>query len=233
MKPIFVGALLMLSAIRCWPQDGNSASPQKPSALEIVDRMQRRDRIRAEALIRYRSIRHYTVEYHGFPKSLAATMDVEMTFDPVTGKSFRILSLSGSTMLCEKVLKRAIESESEASLKKNESALTNANYRFESLGSESVNGRPTYVLRASPIRSGKFLYQGKIRIDAADSALESIDAQPAKNPSFWISKTEIHQQYVPVDGFWLPRSNRSATRVRFGGTAVLTIDYGTYTIEHR
>lgn len=160
-------------------------------------------------------------------------MDVEATFEPGSGKHFRVISQKGSGLLCDKVLRRALESEEEASRKKSETALNDANYKFELLGRDSVNGRPAYILRAEPVRSGKFLYQGKIWIDATDFALEKIDAQPAKNPSFWISKTEIHQVFAPVDGFWVPQTNRSETKVRFGGTAVLTIDYGTYTIVHR
>jgi hypothetical protein len=34
-----------------------------------------------------------------------------------------------------------------------------------------------------------------------------------------------------TDGFWLPERNRSETKVRIGGTAVFTIDYGTYRTE--
>jgi hypothetical protein len=33
-----------------------------------------------------------------------------------------------------------------------------------------------------------------------------------------------------MGGFWLPQQNRSETEVRIGGTAVMTIDYGTYQI---
>lgn len=179
-------------------------------------------------LQQYRTMRHYSVEYHGFPKSLSATMDVELTYDAATGKSFRIVSQSGSHLLCEKVLKRAVDSEAEASNTRKAAALTPDNYRFQLAGADTVNGRTAYVLQVDPIRPGKFLYKGKIWIDSKDFALVKIEAEPAKNPSFWISQTEIHQSYAPADGFWLPLRNRSETKVRFGGTAVFTIDYGPY-----
>jgi len=41
-------------------------------------------------------------------------MDVEVKYDAATGKSFRIVSQSGSSLLCNKVLKRAVDSEKEA-----------------------------------------------------------------------------------------------------------------------
>jgi hypothetical protein len=67
-------------------------------------------------------------------------------------------------------------------------------------------------------------------VDGIDFAVAKMEVQPAKNPSFWISKTVIHHTNVDMGGFWLPKQNRSETKVRIGGTAVLTIDYGTYQI---
>jgi hypothetical protein len=86
------------------------------------------------------------------------------------------------------------------------------------------------VLEVEPLTDNKYLYRGKIWVDAADFAVAKIDAEPAKNPSFWISSTAINHQYERTNGFWLPAQNRSETKVRVGGTAVLTIDYGKYQV---
>jgi len=53
-----------------------------------------------------------------------------------------------------------------------------------------------------------------------------METQPAKNPSFWISQTRIHYTGAKTDGFWFPQQVLSETKVRIGGTAVLTINYG-------
>jgi hypothetical protein len=157
-------------------------------------------------------------------------MDVEVNYDAATGKSFRIVSRSGSKLLCDKVLKRAVESEKEASLDKGSSALTETNYRFNLAGNESLGGRPAYILDVEPLTASKFLYRGKIWVDAADFAVVKMETEPAKSPSFWISRTLIQYSSAKTDGFWLPQQVRSETRVRIGGTAVLTIDYGSYQI---
>ena len=39
-----------------------------------------------------------------------------------------------------------------------------------------------------------------------------IEAEPAKNPSFWIKKTDIHHEYVKVGDFWLPADNKSVSK---------------------
>ena len=70
-------------------------------------------------------------------------------------------------------------------------------------------------------------------MDAADFEVAKMEAEPAKNPSFFISRTLIHYTGAPAHGFWLPRKIRSETKVRIGGTAVLTIDYGDYQVESK
>jgi hypothetical protein len=87
------------------------------------------------------------------------------------------------------------------------------------------------VLEIEPATLNKFLIRGRIWIDAAEFALTKVEAEPAKSPSFWIAHTRIEQLCAPTSGFWLPERNRSETKVRVGGTAVFTIDYGSYQIE--
>jgi hypothetical protein len=200
------------------------------STAQIVDRMQDRNMAQTAELKHYRSVRHYKVVYNGFSTTIEGELVVEVNYDASMGKNFRILSQSGSKFLCEKVLKRAVDSEKEASLDKNSTALTTANYRFSLLGNGEAAGRPAYLLRVDPIRPSKFLYRGTIWVDEADFAVVKVEAEPARNPSFFISRTTILTIAAQTGRFWLPRSTRSETKVRFGGTAVLTIDFGTYEV---
>ena len=213
------------------PAIAEAAAPAPLTAAQIVYEMQSHNRARTEMLKDLQSIRHYQVEYRGFSAVIAAKMEVAYHYDAASGKSFRIVSQSGSKMFCEKVLKRAVESEKEASQDKAATALTAANYRFHLVGSENVGGRPAYVMEVEPISPSKFLIRGKIWVDAEDFALVKIDAEPAKNPSFWIARTRILQTFAKTGGFWLPERNRSETKVRIGGTAVFSIDYGMYRTE--
>ena len=112
-------------------------------------------------------------------------MEVEIRYDAATGKNFRIVSQTGSNLLCDKVLKKAVDSEKEASQDKASTALNETNYKF-SLATDTVNGRPAYVLHEEPLKEGKFLSRGKIWIDAQDFAIVKMETEPAKNPSFWI-----------------------------------------------
>lgn len=200
------------------------------TSTEIVDQMLRHNQARADELKHYQSVRHYEVNYKGYALNLGAKLTVEADYDAISGKTFRIVSQSGSSLLVDKVLKRLVESEKDAQQNKKANDLTPANYKFQLDGIEKIGDRPAYVLAVEPLVDSKYLYRGKIWVDAADFAVAKIEAEPAKNPSLWITNTAINHEYLKTDGFWLPAQNRSESKIRLGGTAVLTIDYGTYQV---
>jgi hypothetical protein len=84
------------------------------------------------------------------------------------------------------------------------------------------------MLRVEPRTNSRLLYRGTIWVNADDFAVAKIEAEPARNPSFWIRGTKIHHVNAKTGEFWLPEHNESDTDVRLGGHAILTIDYGVY-----
>ena len=82
----------------------------------------------------------------------------------------------------------------------------------------------------TPKRKGKFLYRGRIWVNAQDFAVVRVEAEPAKHLSFWIRSTEFDRRYEKVGDFWLPARNHSISKIRFGGHAELTIQYVNYLI---
>lgn len=196
---------------------------------EIVARMASMDSERDGKQQGYRGIRHYTVDYRGFPVNKHAEMVVQIVTNPQK-KTFTILSETGSQLLLNRVLHKLLESEREADEGNNrrEAKLTAENYNFQLVGTDNVQGRPCYVLQVDPKRKSKFVYKGKVWVDAQDFVITQISATPAKNPSFWISSVQIEHQYEKHRDLWLPRSNRSTSKVRLGGRALLTIDYQSY-----
>src|ERR1035437_8864741 len=105
------------------------------------------------------------------------------------------------------------------------SALTDDNYCFTLIGYGSGLFSAEYELKVEPRRKDTFLYRGRIWVDAKDFAVVRLEAEPAKNPSFWTKKANIVQVYMKVSDFWLPAYNHSVAAIRHGGHAELTIDY--------
>ncbi len=224
-------ASLLLSAlgVASVPAQKAESQPADPSN-DIVQRMVERNESRAEHLKYCFSRRHYHVEYHGFGRTMDASMDVEATYNAASGKTFHVIEASGSHVLLDHVLKKLLEAEQDDS-RSHEAALIPQNYTFRLVGNTAEDGRQLYILEVEPRVKKKLLYHGKIWVDAQDFAVVRVEAQPAENPSFWIKSTEIQQVYAKTGEFWLPEQNKSQTKVRLGGTATLTIDYGTYQFQ--
>jgi hypothetical protein len=223
--------VVMLAMLACapaaWPQ--NTPSLPALSAEQVVQRLMERNRERADGLQRYSSRRTYRLEYRGFPAAADATMEVEVNYDATSSKRFTVISSTGSKMIQNRVFQRLLESEQQASDSSNRSQneLGSENYNFSLAGTDGSN----YVMNVEPKVESRFLYRGRIWVDAHDFAVTRIEAQPARNPSFWTTKAVIHHTYQKVDGgFYLPKENKTVTSVRLGGVATLTIEYQSYQI---
>jgi hypothetical protein len=207
-------------------------SPAIPSLPDILSRMAAMNDARAVALHHYQGTRTYQVSYQGFPKSLTAKVVVRLDFSAPDNKQFTMVSEEGSKLLVNRVVKKALESEEEAAKPdfRRRSALDGSNYEFQLVGNDSEAGRPCYLLAVKARREDKYLYNGRICVDAADYAVARIEATPAKNPSFWINKASIDSHSRKYGDFWLPASIHSTSHVRLGGDAELKIDYDNYRI---
>lgn len=232
IKPMALGMCLLLVPATVRPAVAQSAGVPPLTAAGIAQRMTTSNRERENRLRGFHGCRKYTLQYTGFPVSKSAAIVVAVEYDADSGKRFSIVSEEGSHMIVTRVFKKLLEGEQEASHaeSRRQVAVTLENYSFQLEGTEILNQRPQYVLQVTPRTESKFLYRGRIWVDAADFALSRISAEPAKNPSFWISHTSIAHRYEKHGEYWLPAQNVSTSNVRLGGKAQLTIDYYGYTL---
>jgi hypothetical protein len=199
---------------------------------EVVRMLQQRNAQRAAALDELVGTRIYRMQYRGFPNDRDAEMVVDSTYHAPGAKQFRVVSQTGSKFIIDHVFMKLLEGEQEAANDENRrrTALSFENYDFSLAGYENSPNGGQYVLNLLPKTKNKFLYRGKIWVDARDFAVVRIEGEPGKNPSFWIKKTEISHEYVKVNDFWLPAHNHTESILRLGGTAILSIEYRDYEI---
>lgn len=207
-----------------------TASINSPSSEQVVAQLVAMDARRSQNRTGYTAMRHYTLDYNGLGADKHAEISVQVVASASGQKKLTIVSENGSRLLINRVLRKLVDSETEANEPGNRKdlALTPDNYDFALIGTEVVDGRNCFVLRVIPKKKSKFLYDGKIWVDARDFAVTRISAKPAKNPSFWISSVEVEHRYAKHGDMWLPETNRSRSKIRFGGSAVLAIDYRDY-----
>jgi outer membrane lipoprotein-sorting protein len=210
----------------------HSAENASPSAEQIAQKLQERNAERAAALDQFNATRVYRMQYRGITGDRDAEMVVSMTYRTPDAKEFIVVSQSGSKFVIEHVFKKLLEGEQEAANEENRrnSALTTENYEFTLAGYETTSEGAEYVLNLLPKTRNKFLYRGRIWVDAKDFAVVRIEGEPAKNPSWWIKKTEVKHRYVKVNEFWLPAENHTESLIRLGGRAILSIEYKDYKI---
>ena len=207
-------------------------TPPPLSTDAIVQKLMAANAQRSQSLRGYRGKRIYHLQYHGLFGSHEAGMQVEAVYTAPDRKDFKILSESGSRVLVNRVLLKLLNSEKEAQEEQNrkELEINPKNYDFAMAGTEHTPAGDFYVLAVSPKGKSKYLYRGKLWVDAKDFAVARMQGEPAKNPSLWVSHTQIEYRWAKISGFWLPAHNESETQVRMGGKAVLTIDYTDYQI---
>src|SRR5215813_12947490 len=222
--------LALLAA--CIPAVAQQATLSAPlSADEVMRRVAQMNEQRAIALETYSSIRTYHLECHCLSHK-KADMVVRAEYDAPNKKVFTIVSESGSGTVRSRVFKKLLEAEQESMREENQqrTAITPENYTFQLTDYQKIDGNEFYVLEARPLNKNKFLFRGRVWIDAKDFAIAQVKGEPAVNPSWWMVKTDFKRSYQKIGDFWLPESNESETKVRIFGTSVLTIKYGVYSI---
>jgi hypothetical protein len=229
------GTALLLNALG--PSMALGQDPASQPALlpadQVAAKLAQNSRQREQALRGLEGSRVYRIQYRGLAGDRDAEMKVQMTFQAPASKSFIVVAQEGSKVMIDHVLKKLLQSEQEATAEENRrlTALTPENYEFSLAEYERHPEGDLYVLNVTPRTKNKFLYKGRIWVSAEDFAVTRIEASPAKNPSFWIKQTEISHQYIKVGNFWLPALNRTQSQIRWGGRALLTIEYTNYKIN--
>jgi len=229
-KQLLIAALLFGSYIPALCQGPPVASP---NADEVIARMFARDSLRERLEDGYVGSREYNLENKRFNKR--AAMTVAIFGDPDGTKHFQVVSEDGWKGANKHVFHKMLESESESSTAevRPKTRIVPANYEFSLVGSEVIAGRAAFVIEASPRRSDKYLFRGRIWVDAEDYALVRVEGQPAKNPSFWIHSVHFVQQYQKSGPFWFPALTTSITDARIFGTTDVTIRYFDYRAASR
>jgi negative regulator of sigma E activity len=197
------------------------------SADEILARIERENGRRHALLKEYSSSRQYTLQNFRFGKQAAVA--VLTSYREADGERFTVLTRSGSEALngiVDKVLvSEAGESLPLANLRHQISA---ANYRVRLLGAEVVAGRNCHVVELAPRTKNRFLIVGKAWVDAVSFAIVRIEGQFAASISRLVGAPRIIEEFVEVEGFWLPGHVRSMTSSFLLGPTELNIHFSNY-----
>jgi hypothetical protein len=239
-KAPLVVALLGLMAMRTFAGEepaANDPSSLRPAPLQnmtsdgLFAKLLEHSRIREMLLKRYSAVRTYRVTND--KGKVYAQEVVRVQYQAPDHKKFVVDSEEGSWLIRKLVFQGLLESESETSSGRahRDSSIGPANYDLRLLGEQDVGPYHCLVAEAHPRRNDKYLFRGKIWVDANDYAIVRIAGQPAQELSFWITRADFVRQYQKIGQFWLPARDQTLVHVRLYGKKFLTIQHGDYRID--
>ena len=196
---------------------------------EILSKLVEYAHARETQLHQYSVIQTYVVKNQKGRALARATVRMQYQ-SPPGAKTFTTELARGSRLIRRIVFKPLMEQEAQTAAGRSQqaSAIGPGNYTFDLLGKEHVEPYECFVVRAIPRRRDKYLFEGKIWINAEDFGIVKVTGRPARKPSFWIKQVDFVRDYQKVEQFWLPASDKAVATIRFVGQRTLTIDYADY-----
>jgi hypothetical protein len=198
-------------------------------------------KIDASVAARDENLLGYTVTelyraYRGADKTHpAAEMTVKTTYRKDSGKSYVIISQSGSELLLKEVLGRILDSERLMTQPANraQAMLTTANYIMTVKGDDTVDGRACRVVGIVPKKSSPYLFRGTIWVDSQDGSIVKLDGVASKAASVLAGATQVSRQYANVNG--LPMATHAEARAGSWllGQTTIDIEYSGYEMTLR
>jgi hypothetical protein len=218
-----LGILILLRA---------SGPTQEPNSAAVIRSVDAAVASRYENILGFTDIEHLVVFRHGDEANPAAEATVRDTYKKGMGKTYTILSQSGSTILLRVGLRPLLENEQIINQPGNveKSWFTSANYMMtlKAGGVHKLDGRDCFALDIKPKAQAPNLIIGTIWVDAHDGTLVKIDGVASKNPSPWSGTTHMTRQYSNINGYSMAMHAHAESDSVFFGRTVVTIDYSDY-----
>jgi hypothetical protein len=211
------------------------AGAQQVDQAAVIQNVDRAVMARVNGIASYTVTEHYSVYRNHDETHPAAEMTVKTTYRKETGKSYEIVSQSGSSILRNMVLGTILDNEKKINQPgvREHSWFVSANYdmKLKSAQVEPVNGRDCVALDISPRRKTPYLIEGTLWVDAKTGSVVQVEGHSSKSPSLLTGPTEMSRQYTDVDGFSEATHARAVSNSSIFGQTVVTIDYTDYRIQ--
>jgi hypothetical protein len=208
---------------------------QQIDQASVIRGIDRSVEARIERIVSYTATEHYAVYRNNDETHPAAEMTVKTTFRRDRGKSFEILSESGSQLMRSQVLHALLEQERQMSLPENRAAalVTSANYamQLKSAERQSLAGRQCVLLTLQPRRNTPYLFAGTLWVDAVDHSIVQLQGTAPKSHSMLTGPAEVLRQYEKQSGLPMATHARAVSKSFLLGRTVVQIDTSDYRIE--
>jgi hypothetical protein len=214
-----------------------SVAAQQLDSASIIGKVDSAVKTRIDHVDSYTVTEHYAV-YRGKDETLpAAEMTVQTVYRKDSGKSYTILSESGSEFIRNHVLRTVLDNEKTLNLPGTveHSWLTSANYEMQLKpgGVQLLDGRECVAIAISPLRKATNMIEGTILVDVKDGSIVQLDGTATQSASIFTGAAQVMRHYVNVKGFAMATQARAVSDSFILGRTTVTIDYRDYKIQLR
>jgi outer membrane lipoprotein-sorting protein len=208
---------------------------QQPAASAIIHKVDAAVQARFDNVLGFTDIEHYAVYRGNGETRPIAEITVRDTYKKGVGKTYTILSESGSSIVRRFGLHPLLDNEKTINLPGNveKSWFTSANYemKLQSAALQPLNGRDCYVLAIKAKFKAPNTIDGTLWVDSRDGSIVQMQGTATKNPSAFAGTTHMMRNYMNIDGYSMATHARAESNSLLFGHTVVLIDYTDYNLQ--
>jgi hypothetical protein len=206
-----------------------------PIEQDVVHRVNAAIQARYENVLGFTDTEHYAVFRGTDETHPAAEMTVHMTYRKSDGKSYEIVSQSGSQVIQKFALEPLLENEKEINdpARVQMSWFTSANYEMHEKPGETrqMGETPCVAVAITPRRTAPNMLIGTLWVDPRDGSVAEVDGIASRSPSIFAGTTHMMREYTKMSGFAMATHARAESNNALFGRTVIIIDYSDYKVE--
>jgi len=212
-----------------------SFAAQQPNPASVIAKVDAAVKARVDRISSYTVTEHNAVYRGKEETNPVAEMTVRTDYRKETGKTYTILSQSGSGFILKHVLGAILDREKEINQPgiREHSWIISANYEMQLKpgGIQQLDGRQCLALTISPRHKSPNLIEGTLSVDAKDGSIVRLEGSTSESPSIFTGPTHLMREYIYVNGFGMATRARAVSESFLLGRTTITIDYRDYQIQ--
>jgi hypothetical protein len=161
-----------------------------------------------------------------------AEIVAKVTYRRGVGRSYQIISQSGSKLIRKFGLMNLLKHEQDLSQPGaiEHAWFTTSNYQMElkSTVTQQINGRECYAVSITPRHKAPNAIEGTLWVDAKDFSIAKVEGVASRRPSLLAGTTKMMREYKKVRGYAMASRARAVSNSHLIGRTVVTVEYSNY-----
>lgn len=214
---------------------GIALRAQQPDGAAIIHDLDAANQSRYDDVLGFSDVEHYVVFRGSKNVHPAAEMTVRVTYRKGVGKTYEVLSQSGSDLVIKYGLRPLLDNEKALNDPAHvaQSWFTSANYEMKLKPgvTQTIDGRPCIALAITPLRKAPNMIEGALWVDTRDHTLEEVEGIASKSPSVFSGNAHMMRRYSNMQGYAMATHARAESHSMLFGRTVVIIDYRDYQFQ--